>query len=185
MGFSKQEYWSALPFPSPGDLPDPRIKPGSPALVGRFLNSDPLGNPLKGCEVKWSEVKSLSLVWLFTTSWTVAYQAPLSMGFARQEYWSALPFPSPGDLPDPGIEIRVPCLAGKFFTTEPLGNQILIISTSKVLLWGLKGFIYILVAQKVKRLPTMQETQVQSLGWEDLLEKEMAMHSSILAWQTP
>ena len=51
-----------------------------------------------------SEVKSLSRVRLFATPWTVAYQAPPSMGFSRQEYWSGLPFPSPGDLPNPGIE---------------------------------------------------------------------------------
>ena len=51
-------------------------------------------------------VKSLSRVRLFTTPWTAAHQAPLSMGFSRQEYWSGLPFPSPGDLPDPGIEPR-------------------------------------------------------------------------------
>ena len=50
------------------------------------------------------KVKSLSRVQLFATPWTVAYEAPLSMGFSRQQYWSGLPFPSPGDLPDPGIE---------------------------------------------------------------------------------
>ena len=50
------------------------------------------------------KVKSLSRVLLFATPWTVAYQAPPSMGFSRQECWSELPFPSPGDLPDPGIE---------------------------------------------------------------------------------
>ena len=50
------------------------------------------------------KVKSLSRVQLFVTLWTVTYQAPPSMGFSRQEYWSGLPFPSPGDLPDPGIE---------------------------------------------------------------------------------
>ena len=50
------------------------------------------------------KVKSLSRVRLSATPWTVAYQAPLSMGFSRQEYWSGLPFPSPGDLPNPGIE---------------------------------------------------------------------------------
>ena len=50
------------------------------------------------------KVKSLSCVRLFATLWTVAYQAPLFMGFSRQEYWSGLPFPSPGDLPDPGIK---------------------------------------------------------------------------------
>ena len=52
--------------------------------------------------------KSLSGVQLFATPWTVAYQALLSMGFSRQEYWSGLPLPSPGDLPDPGIEPRSP-----------------------------------------------------------------------------
>ena len=57
-----------------------------------------------------SEVKSLSRVRLFATLWTEAYQAPLSMGFSRQEYWSGLPFPSPGDLPDPGIESGSPAL---------------------------------------------------------------------------
>ena len=56
------------------------------------------------------KVKSLSRVQLFATLWTVAYQASLSMGFSRQEYWSGLPFPSPGDLPDPGIEPRSPAL---------------------------------------------------------------------------
>ena len=53
------------------------------------------------------------------TPWTVAHQAPLSMGFLRQEYWSGLPFPSSGDLPNPGIEPISPALAGTFFTTEP------------------------------------------------------------------
>ena len=55
-------------------------------------------------------VKSLSRVWLFSTPWTVAYQVPPSMGFSRQEYWSGLPFPSPGDLPNSGIEPRSPTL---------------------------------------------------------------------------
>ena len=55
-------------------------------------------------------VQLLSCVQLFVTPWTVNPQAPPSMGFSRQEYWSGLPFPSPGDLPDPGIEIRSPAL---------------------------------------------------------------------------
>ena len=58
---------------------------------------------------------SVSLVWLFVTSWTVARQAPLSLGFFRQEYWSGSSFPSPGDLPNPGIEPVSPALAGRFF----------------------------------------------------------------------
>ena len=56
------------------------------------------------------------------TPWTVALQAPLPMGFPRQEYWSELPFPSPGDLPDPGIKPMFPELAGEFFTAEPPGK---------------------------------------------------------------
>ena len=69
-------------------------------------------------------VYSLSCVRLFVIPWTVAHQAPLSMGFSRQEYWSELPFPSPGDLPNPGVEPASSALAGRFFTTEPPGNQI-------------------------------------------------------------
>ena len=56
------------------------------------------------------------------TPWTVACQAPLSMEFSRQEYWSGLPFPPPEDLPDPGIEPVSPALAGGFFTTEAPGK---------------------------------------------------------------
>ena len=57
------------------------------------------------------------------TPWTVAHQAPLSMGFPGQEYWSGLPFPSPGDLPDLGIKPVSPALAGGYFTTEPPGTK--------------------------------------------------------------
>ena len=56
------------------------------------------------------------------TPWTVAHQAPLSLEFSRQEYWSGLPFPSPGDLPNPGIEPMSSALAGGFFTAEPAGK---------------------------------------------------------------
>ena len=59
---------------------------------------------------------------LTLTPWTVVCQAPLSMGFPRQEYWSRLPFPSPGDLPNPGIVPMSPVLAGRFFITEPAGK---------------------------------------------------------------
>ena len=72
-------------------------------------------------------VSSLSHVWLFATSWTVACQAPLSMGLSRQEYWSELPFPPPWDLPNPGIEpmsLASPALAGGFFTTSTYLNYV-------------------------------------------------------------
>ena len=65
---------------------------------------------LKVVSVFLVKVKLLSRVRLFATPWTVAHQAPLSMGFSRQEYWSRLPFPSPGDLPNPGIEPRSPAV---------------------------------------------------------------------------
>ena len=69
-----------------------------------------------------SEVKSLSRVWLFLTPWTVAYQIPPSIGFSRQEYWNGLPFPSPGDLPDSGIEPRSPALQADALLCELPGK---------------------------------------------------------------
>ena len=68
------------------------------------------------------KVKSLSRVQLFASPWTVARQAPPSMGFSRQECWSVLPFPSPGDLPDPGIEPGSPALQADALLSEPPGK---------------------------------------------------------------
>ena len=65
------------------------------------------------------KVKSLSRVRLFVTPWTVAYQAPLSMGFSRQEYRSGFPFPSPGDLPNPGSEPGSPAFQADTLPSEP------------------------------------------------------------------
>ena len=67
-------------------------------------------------------MKSLRRVQLFATPWTVAYQAPPSMGFSKQEYWSGLAFPSPGDLPDPGIEPRSAAFQADALTSEPPGK---------------------------------------------------------------
>ena len=67
-------------------------------------------------------MKSLSCVQLFATPWIIAYQAPPSMGFSRQEYQNGLPFPSPGDLPDPGIESRSPALQADALPSEPPGK---------------------------------------------------------------
>ena len=66
------------------------------------------------------KVKSFSRVRLFATPWTVAHQAPQSMEFFRQEYWIGLPFPSPGDLPDPGIKPGSPALQAAALLSEPL-----------------------------------------------------------------
>ena len=65
----------------------------------------------------------VSRVRLFATPWTVAHQAPQSMGFSRQEYWSGAPFPSPGDLPDPGIKPRSSALQADFLPAEPPGKS--------------------------------------------------------------
>ena len=73
-------------------------------------------------------VQSLSCVWLFCSPWTVTHQASLSMVPPRQEYCSGLPFPSPGDLLDPRIEPMSPGLADEFFTTEPPGETLRIVS---------------------------------------------------------
>ena len=113
-------------------------------------------------------LRHFSCVLLCVTLWTVAHQAPLSMGFSRQESWSGLLFPSPGNLPNPRIEpasLRFPALAGRFFSTSAT--------------WAS------LVAQLVKNPPAVWENWVRSLGWEDPLEKGMATHSSILAWRIP
>ena len=75
------------------------------------------------CSIKYVVVVLLiSHIQLFASPWTIAHQAPLFMGFPRQEYWSELPFPSPWDLPDPEIKPTCPALDGRFFTTEPPGK---------------------------------------------------------------
>ena len=85
-----------------------------------------ISNIKLNCTIKelssFLKVKSLSRVQLFATPWTVAYEASLSMGFSRQEYWSGLPFHSPGDLPDPGIEPGSPTLEAEALTSEPPGK---------------------------------------------------------------
>ena len=81
-----------------------------------------------------SEVKLLSRVRLFVTPWTVAYQAPPSMGFSRRECWSRLPFPSPGDLPDPGIEPGSPALQADALPSEPPGKPLKLVSVYQMLI---------------------------------------------------
>ena len=109
MRFSRQEYWSGLPWLNLCLL--------SPALAGGFFTTSTTWEAQQGAiKVK---VKLLSCVRLLVTPWTVACQAPLSMEFSRQGYWSGLPFPSPGDLPDPGIEPGSPSLQADALTSEP------------------------------------------------------------------
>ena len=89
-----------------------------------------------------------SRVQLFSTLWTRTRQAPLSMGFSRQEYWSGLPCPSPGDLPDAGIEpasLVSPDLAGKFFTAsatwEAPGELIHLVIVSRPFIWEIHIYL--------------------------------------------
>ena len=93
-----------------------------PAFLGELIT-----DPLRGAGPHLTEVCCLCLLvtqlcLTLATPWPVARQAPPSMGFSRHAYWSGLPFPPPGDLPDPGTEPASPALAGGFFTTEPPGK---------------------------------------------------------------
>ena len=124
MGFPRQEYWSGLPFPSPGDLPDPEIKPTPPAVAGRVFTTEPPGKPyLRTCACMLRRVP------LLVTPWTVACQTPLSMGFSRQDYWNVLPCPPPGNLPNPGIwnpHLLWLLRCGPILYTEPPGETSLL-----------------------------------------------------------
>ena len=110
---------------------------------------------------------SLIHIQLFVAQWTVALQVPVSIGFPRQKYWSKLPFPTPGDLPDPGIK------------PQPPASPVACIHRWVFYHWAS------LVALLVKNPPAMQEIWIRSLGWEDPLAKRKATHSSILAWKIP
>ena len=113
------EHWAGSPgsasAPPHLSLCPPLSRPQSPT----FSLSCQVADVSDGGQ---SEVKSYSRVRLFATPWTVAYQTSPSMGFSRQEYWSGLPFPSPGDLPNPGIEPRSPALQADALPSEPLGR---------------------------------------------------------------
>ena len=143
-------------------------------------------------------VCSFSCVWLCSLMDYIASQASLSMGFPGQEYLNGLPFPPPGDLPNPGNQTFswFSCIAGRFFTTEPPGKPRLLpypfllpgedmrcVPGEAVLLIGPRGQWYVLQTKVLDLF--LVYVQILSLGWEDPLEEEMATHSSILAlWIT-
>ena len=85
-------------------------------------------------------VKLLSHVWLFAAPWNVAYQAPTSMEFSRQEYCSGLPFPSPGVLPDPGIHPRSPTLRADALPSEPPGKP-----SRRLIVYFIYSSLYLLI----------------------------------------
>ena len=90
------------------------------------------------------KVKPLSCVWLFAAPWPIAYQAPQSMGFSRQEYWSGLPFLSPEDLPNLGIEPGSPALHIDTLPSEPPGkpNPKLLIYSTSPFFFGNRKFVF-------------------------------------------
>ena len=96
----------------------PPLPPGPPILLSIFVNLTLLGTSCKWCVCVSHSVVSASL----QPHGLVAFQAPLSMGFLRQEYWSGLPFPSPGDLPNPGMEPGSPALQADSLPPETLGK---------------------------------------------------------------
>ena len=117
------------------------------------------------------------------TPWTIACQAPLSMGFSRQEYSSGLLFPPPGDLPHPGIEPESPALQMVSFPTESLGKPIFTYTymhvCRSIVIYGFPGGL-------VGKESACNAGGSGSIpGWGRPLEKEMATHSSILVWEIP
>ena len=121
MGFSRQEYWSGLPFPLQGIF----LAQGSNSCLLCLLHWQegslplaPAWKPVCRCVYMCCCIVA-KLCSTLCNPWTVDRQAPLFTGFPRQEYWSGLPFPSTGYLPDPGINPVSPALAGGFFNSEP------------------------------------------------------------------
>ena len=91
---------------------------------------------------KWKWKWSRTVVWLFATPWTVAHQAPPFVGFSRQEYWSGLPFSSPGDLPEPGIKPRSPALQADALTSEPPGKPPISATRYPLIMLPLSSFVW-------------------------------------------
>ena len=109
-------------------------------------------------------VKSLTRVQLFVILWTVGHQAPPSMGFPRQEYWSGLPFSSPGDLPDPGIKPGSPSLQVDALTSEPPGVPM--------------GRLKQLLIREGRGFETREKQLRAALG-QDSVSPSMGTHNSI------
>ena len=138
----------------------------------------------------------LSLAWLFAILWTVAHQTPLSIGFFRQEFWSGLPFPPPGDLPDSGTEPESPvspALAGRFFTTKQLDVQPHY-TDAKALAWiisdsyGAKSeSIFSQESTFSLDLPGALDTPDHPLSWNSYVSYQKTLFSpdSFLFWTIP
>ena len=127
-GIFQEEYWSGLPC-----LP-PR-KSVSIATPISLSTSVSMFTPISMCVCVCVHAMSLQLCPTLVTLWTVAHQAPLSMGFSRQKNWSMLPCPALGSFSDPGIKSVSPALTGGFFINEPPGNPRLFGSCQQIVNW--------------------------------------------------
>ena len=127
-------------------------------------------------------MKSLSRVWLFATPRTVAYQAPQSMEFSRQGCWSGLPFPSPRDLPNAGIEPRSPALQADALPSEPPGKPHVQIKTSRQLFPG-PSFL-IRIRYSALTLLTLSALQCVSIQINDGFRQTSLIISSNVVFQT-
>ena len=161
MEFSRQEYWIGFPFPPPGDLPEPGIQLESlmaPALVAGFSTTEPPGKPHNAGYLLLTSVGEVAVICVQTTFWEVSTPPePNSIMLSLQREQCCCPSlkPGPAELSALNILIRFPQVSCF------LGDSV------------------------VKNLSGAQETWVQSLGWEDLIKKEVATHCSILAWEKP
>ena len=137
MEFSRQEYWSGLPVPSPRDLPDPGIKPGSLALRTNSLLSESPRKPITLLLLLL--LSHFSCVRLCATPQMSAHQAPPSLGFSRQEQWSGLPFPSPMQESESEVTQSCPTLSNPMDCSLP-GSPVHGIFQARVLEWGAIAF---------------------------------------------
>ena len=128
---------------------------------------------LEHTPTKLHKPKSLSHVQLFVTPWT--YQAPPSMGFSRQEYWSGLPFPSPGDLPEPGIKPRSPALQTDVLTSEPPGKP-------KPMVLSTNNRVNNYTSEKFPKCCSMEKKFWDGRLWLKMLEKPQILWPSFENW---
>ena len=178
--------WIAISFSR--ESPNPGSELTSPTLAGEFFTTEPINykyyNTHTHTHTHTHIYVWLSHVWLFATPWTVACQAPLSMGFSKQDYWGGLPCPPPGDLPDPGIELRSPASQAGSSPSEPpetpgpqsregVGKKSLPISPTSC---GKTR------SQLVRMLTVAPSSRVSSWGWEHMEEIQLGSAGAAAAW---
>ena len=180
MGFSRQKYWSGLPFPSPGDLPNPGLEPGSPTLYTDALPSEPPGKSPYSQRYGFSS----SHVWMWEMDhkedlasknwcfWTVVLEKTLESPLDCKEIKPANPkgnqpwiFIGRSEAEAEALILWIPDKKSRLNRKDPDAGRAS------------------LVTQMLKNPPAIPETWVWSLSWEDPLEEGMATHSSVLAWR--